>query len=784
MTQSDARSLAVLPERPVRRARHSRPAHLLALPEAAALDLDEAKLLEPVVRPGSVSRTPLVNRLRVAGSCPVVTLLAPAGYGKTTLLAQWAGRDERAFAWVSVEESDDAMLLLRQVAAALSRVRAIHASVPRALDARSRSVRVATRRVASAWFASERPLVLVLDEVQLLRSKECADVVAALVRHVPDGSTLVLSGRTMAELPVARLRAAGRIVELGVDELALSRREAQLLLGNAGVEVAESDASELIDRTEGWATGLYLAAVALQAPRAPGDAEEFAGDDRFVADYFRSEYLAHLRPTEIRFLTRTSVLDRMCGPLCDAVLEGKGSARKLETFDKSNLFVVPLDRHRGWYRYHRLFRDLLRAELEQREPGLVKALNRRAASWCEANGLAEAAIGYASAAGDTNTVARLVSALALPAYHGGRIATIETWLDHFLADDRRLARYPAVAVLGAWVNAVHGRGAAAERWLRVAENAKAKWALPDGSTSIEPWLALFRAALCRDGPEQMLLDADAAVHGLAAESEWRPTALLLRGVALLLLGDDAGADRSLADAVEAAEGVGALDTQVVALGERSLLADFHGHRADAKAHGVAARALVDAGGLHDYPTTAIGLAASARAELHAGNWERARAALEQANRFRPELTHALPWCSVQTLLELARAHLALLDAAEAESLLCEADEVLRRRPELGVLAEQVIEVHLETAAVLEARVGRASTLTPAELRLLPLLATHLSFREIGEHLYVSRNTVKSQAISVYRKLGVSSRSGAIERAADLGLVDLPAASSVNFTLTG
>jgi LuxR family maltose regulon positive regulatory protein len=784
MTPAGARSSAVLREPPALRGQRTHRAQLIEWPQAVGVDLDAARLLEPVARPESVSKTALVNRLRVAGTCPVVTLLAPGGYGKTTLLVQWASRDERPFAWVSVQEGDDAILLLRHVAAALSRIQAIDASVPRALGARGQSPRSALQRVAAALFTSECPLVLVLDDVQLLRSQECVDAVAALVEHVPDGSTLVLAGRTVGELPVARLRAAGRLLELGVEELALNRREAQLLLRNAGVEAKESHASEIIDRTEGWAAGLYLAAVSFQDAGARFDAEVFAGDDRFVADYFRSEYLAHMRPTEVRFLTRTSTLDRMSGPLCDSVLDGKGSARKLETLEKSNLFVVPLDRHRGWYRYHRLFRDLLQAELEHREPDLVPALNRRAASWYEANGSPEEAISYASAAGDTDTVARLVGTHALPAYHSGRIVTVESWLDHFPDDDRGLSRYPAVAVLGAWVHALRGRPAAAERWLRAAEAGKSKRALPDGSTSVRPWLALIRAAMCRSGAEQMVADAEVAVRELPVESQWRPIALLVRGVALLLLGDDAGADRYMAEAVDAAESVGAMDSQVVALTERSLLAELRGDLADAKAFGLEARALIDACGLDDYPTIAIELAASARAELRAGSWDTARADLEQANRLRPELTHALPWYSVQTLLELARAHMTFLDLSETRSLLSEVDEILRRRPDLGVLSAQADELRAESDAAVEARDGRASTLTPAELRLLPLLATHLSFREIGEHLYVSRNTVKTQAISVYRKLGVSSRSEALERAADLGLVEPPTVSLSEFILTG
>ena len=777
-------SSAILQELPAHRGRRPHRGQLIEWQPVAGPDIDEATLRVPLVRPGSVPRTALVNRLRVAGSCTVVGVVAPAGYGKTTLLAQWASRDERPFAWVSIDESDDPILLLRHVAAALSRVQAIDPSVLESLGARGQSTQSAIRRVGSALFSSDRPLVLVLDGIHLLRSRERAAVAAALVERVPDGSTLVLAGRAMPELPVARLRAAGQLFEFGVDDLALSRREAQQLLRHAGVEDPEIDASRLVDRTEGWATGLYLAALSLQAAGVRRDVDEFAGDDRFVADYFRSEYLSHLRPAEVRFLTRTSVLERMSGPLCDALLEGTGSARRLETLAKSNFFVVPLDRHRGWYRYHRLFRDLLQAELEQRERELVPALNRRAAVWCDANGSAEEAIAYASAAGDIDTVARLVGVRALPAYHSGRIATIECWLGHFGEDDLKLARYPAVAALGAWMHALRGRPATAERWLRAAEDGRAGRELPDGSTSIGPWLALLHAAMCRDGPEQMLSDAEAAVQGLAPASQWRPTAVLVRGAALLLLGGDAGADAGMAEAVDAAESVGATDVQVVALAVRSLLAEARGDNADARAFGLAARALVDERGLQDYATSALGLVASARAELRAGSWERARADLERANLLRPALTHAIPWYSLLALVELARAHMALLDMSEARSLLSEADEILRRRPALGVLFERTRELRAEADAVYEARKGRASTLTPAELRLLPLLATHLSFNEIGERLYVSRNTVKTQAISVYRKLGVSSRSEAIERASDLGLVDSPTLTPQDFTLAG
>jgi len=729
-------------------------------------DLDEARLLAPIARPGSVSRTALVNRLRVSSLPPVVTLLAPAGYGKTTLLAQWAGRDGRCFAWVSMDEDDDdPLLLLRYVAAALWRAGRIDSSVLDAVGSTGRSSGRVVRLLTSALLSIVDPLVLVLDNVHLARSRQCAEVVAALAEHIPAGSTLVLAGRALPRLPVARLRASGRLLEIGAAELALSRREADLLMRGAGVELAAADVAELTDRTEGWAAGLYLAALS-----HPSEG------DRFVADYFDFECLSRLSPQDVRFLTRTAVLESMCGPLCDMVLEAKGSARKLQSLERSNLFLVPLDQRRMWYRYHHEFRDFLRTELLRREPELVAALNRRAAAWCEVNGEAEAAISYAHAAGDVDLLARLVGAHALRVWSAGRSATVETWLGWF-DDTTGLEKYPAIAVLGAWVHALRGRPAASERLLAVAESVAVEEALPDGSASVRPWIAVLRAATSSNGVEQMRSDAEVALQELGPASRWRSTALLLRGVAQLLLGDNERAEASMADAAEAAESVGATPSRVVALAEWSMLAAARGDEAGAETLAVQARALVGEHQLDDYLRSAIAFAVSARRELYRGNLERARAELEKAHALAPRLTHALPWYAVQTSLELARAHLALLDVDGAVALLTEADAILRRRPGLGVLAGHARELRAEVDRVAERHQGRTSTLTAAELRLLPLLATHLSFREIGEHLHVSRNTVKTQAISVYRKLGVSSRSEAIGRAVQLGLVDGPAAPS-------
>ena len=202
-----------------------------------------------------------------------------------------------------------------------------------------------------------------------------------------------------------RLRAGGEIVEIGIDDLAMNNAEARSLLEQAGVELSDDDLRKVIERTEGWPVGLYLAALAL---RGGGSRQRagipFAGDDRLIAEYLRAEVLDHMTTDEVLFLTRTSVLDRMSGHLCDAVLEGTGSADALESLAHSNLLLVALDRQGEWYRYHHLFRDLLRAELARREPELIATLQIRASDWCEANGLRELAIDHAQAGSDASRV--------------------------------------------------------------------------------------------------------------------------------------------------------------------------------------------------------------------------------------------------------------------------------------------------------------------------------------------------------------------------------------------
>lgn len=375
-----------------------------------AIDLVRSKLRPPPLRRVTVRRTSLIERLRRDDSGPIVSVITPAGYGKTVLLSQWAEGDAQAFAWVSADERDnDPRVLLAYVAEALDAIEPVDDLVFDALASSASSVPGSVvPRLGSAFADFSTPVVLVVDDVHLLRNPECRDALSVLADHVPLGSRLVLAGRDQPPLPVARLRAEGRILEIGPGDLALTVQEATRLLRDAEVTLSPSEVAALYQQTEGWAAGLYLAAQAIRAGGSPEVVASFDGADVFVAEYLESEFLNLISPRHRDFLVRTAVLERMCGPLCEAVTRLPGSAADLGDLAGSNVLLVPLDHQGEWYRYHHLFRDMLIAQLQRSEPQLIPVLRRRAADWCLRNDLHEAALDYSMAAEDVEAVAHLV----------------------------------------------------------------------------------------------------------------------------------------------------------------------------------------------------------------------------------------------------------------------------------------------------------------------------------------------------------------------------------------
>jgi LuxR family transcriptional regulator, maltose regulon positive regulatory protein len=736
-------------------------------------DLLASKLRRPVVRPGTVRRVSLIERLARRKSCPIVSVVAPPGYGKTTLLSQWAERNGQSFAWVSVDEGDnDPKVLLTYVAEALDAVDPIDGRVFDALASPVSSVPGSVvPRLGSAFSAMTSPVVLVLDDVHVLHNRECRAALSVLADHVPAGSRLALAGRAGPPLRVARLRAEGRILEIGPEHLALTSDEASSLLRNADVALSEDEMAELHRRTEGWPAGLYLAALYLRegGPLASA-AVSFGGADRLVSQYMESEFLARISRRQRVFLTRTAVLERMSGPLCEAVLELGGSAVTLAELARSNLLLVPLDRRGEWYRYHHLFRDMLLAELERLEPGLVPVLRRRAAGWRVRNELPEEALEYSMAAGDVDAAAGLVEKLVVPAHRQGRVPTVRRWL-RWLEDRGGIGGHPMAAVLAALFCALTGRPVEAERWADMVD----RWQYQDparpGDPSTEAWAAVMRTFLCRRGVEQMRADADEAVWRFAAQSFVTPAPVFLQGIARVLCGDLDGGDASLEDGVSVGEKVGAHEDVAIALCERSLVAIARGEWGRAEALAERARTVLRRAGIEESYATPLLSAVQARSAIHRGDVPAARQRLVSAQRLRHLLTYALPYFAVQARIELIRVHFALSDLAGARTLMREVDGLLRRRPDLGYLAGEARALRAQLAKERGSSAPGASALTGAELRVLPMLSTHLSFPEIAGEMFVSPHTIKSQAMSIYRKLGASSRSQAVARSRELGLLE-------------
>jgi LuxR family maltose regulon positive regulatory protein len=732
-----------------------------------SFELQESKLHPPWPGQGVVPRTALLERLLAAPMTRLLCVAAPPGYGKTTLLTQWAQR-KSGVAWVSLDRRDnDPVVLLSYLAVALDRVEPIDSGVFQTLASPGAATpaRLVPRFVAGLS-SMTRPVSVVLDNLELLANQDCLDAVAEVALRLPAGSQLALASRARPSLPEALSRPRGQLVEVGPDELAMDGEEARALLEHAGVRLSDAQVAELLDRTEGWPVGLYLASFAAAAEGRPAAAgAAYAGNGHAAAGRPPAALLARLSEPTVTFLTRTAVLDQLSGPLCDAVLQVSGSEQVLESLAGSNLLLVEVDRRNRWYRYHQLLRDLLLAELERREPELVPVLHGRAAAWYEGRGLPELAVDHSQAAGDADRVARLVTALAFAAYAGGRVETVRRWFGWF-EDQGLVDRYPRVAVLGAQMEALLGNPSSAERWAAAAERGLGSAA---ADVTLDASMAVLQTLLCHDGMAGMRADAAAAWAGLAPDSPWRATALLMEGISHLLDGQPDEAEPILARVDGVADHFGATPAAAAALGQRAIIAMERRQWKQAGRLAERGLAVLAAGHLDDYVVAAFVHTVAARVALQQGDPARAREHLAHAVHLRPLLTEAMPHRSVQTLIELARAYLALDDVAGARAVLRQADEIIRRRPDLGVLPEQAADLRATLDRIGQGTFG-ASSLTAAELRLLPLLSTHLTLLEIGERLHLSRNTVKTQAVSIYRKLGVSSRSDAMQRVRELGLL--------------
>ena len=729
-------------------------------PERATRTLD---------RRGQVRRSQLLARLdAVSDRAPVIVLAAPAGYGKTTALRQWVTTGRRPAGWASLDPSDDDPARLAGHLA-----RALH-ELPMPAATADRLARIPATGPATApalLLPSVRelrgPALLVLDNVQDVLSPESVALLRAVFERAdPHGLQVAVASRSRHALALAGLPAGAGHAELGREELQFSEAESRQLL-STGARFEPGTVRAVQRRTEGWVAGIYLAALAgRQDTSGAGEAEAIGGDDVFIADYFRDELLSAEPPESVRFLLWTSVLERMSGPLCDALLDRTGSAVRLADLERRGLFVVPLDRDGEWYRYHQLFREMLLSELRRREPGEEFRLHRRAAAWYEQEGRPEPAVTHALAGRDELTAARLINGLALDLPSGKRLAGMRGWLGRL--DDDTLIACPPVAVTAAWIWALSGDPVRAQASVLRAEKAVVAGPLPDGSSSLDSAVATFTALSCPLGVDRMVEDARTAVRLEQPGSPWRSTALVALGVAHVLTGQPAG--RELAAAAEPGPD-GQRLAAALAHAELALLALEQGERG-AEAHARASRDLVESGQLRESVLAMLTYAVCAWVAARRSDVEAARRLAGAAQRLGADPSPAaFPWLGAQVAVVLGRVSLELGDLVAARMRVDEARQHLSRLLTDGILQVRVQDlVDRLSRHDGGVRASTAMSLTAAEVRVLQLLPTHLSLGEIAEELHVSRNTVKTQVAATYRKLGAATRTAAVERGRELGLL--------------
>ena len=729
----------------------------------------------PPVRRSLVPRPGLIEPLRASEAHKLTLICAPAGFGKTSLLAGWAETswEDRPFAWFAIDKADDDPKLFWTYA--IESLRVIDASIgvhsaemlrapgPPLLD-------LVILELINEIAAADRRMVLVLDDYHVITDPEIHQSVTLLVEHLPAVLHLAVTTRSEPPLPLARWRGRGELIELDAARLRFSAEEAEAFLNDLlGLSLDRADVTTLRERTEGWPAGLYLAALSVRG-RASRHAfiAQFAGTDRYVIDYLGEEVLRGQQEDMRAFLLRTSVLDRLCAPLCDAVTGTAMSARLLREIERSNLFLVPLDTTREWYRYHHLFRDLLAHEVQAHDASLLPELHRRAARWLLEAGFIPDGIQHTICAGDVGHACELIACHWAGFLGVGDDRTVAAWLESLPGD--ALMADARVCVAGAMVALSLNRLDEVEGWVRKAEQARQPGPSLDGFGSVRSGVAFVRASfglgtgdLAVGGPA-----AQQAVALLSRASPWRQLALCSLGIAAYLTGQpDEGVE-----ALEEGRRIGRIPGMGINLD--LVLGSLAGIRAGQgqleEGWRLADEALAGAAG----PASehwGYGLAHLARATILAQRGHLAEADAG-AVRALELLRRGWPIFVAAGLPAQASIKHGLGDRHAARALLGEARRIVGDCPNPGIVPDLIdaTERRMRTGPSRRAAGPVVEPLTQREITILRMLSGNLSQREIGQELFVTFNTVKFHTKSIFRKLGVSTRAEAVARARELDLL--------------
>jgi LuxR family transcriptional regulator, maltose regulon positive regulatory protein len=741
-------------------------------------DLGAPLLRTKLVVPSSprlVVRENLIGRLSEGLSLPLTLVYGPAGSGKTMLVAQWGASagDGRPVAWLSLEADDnDPARFWMYVVEAL---RSVAPGIGDASLALLRAPGVNLVEEALPTLINEladvsEQFVLVLDDYQAIEDERIHEGMVSLIEHLPASLRIVMTSRVEPPLRIGTLRARAQLNEIDAGQLRFSLSEAESMLNDVhGLDLTPDTVKRLHDRTEGWAAGLYLAVLSM---RGRDDASRFVasftGSDRRVVDYLAAEVLGKQREAELDFLLHTSVLESFCAPLCDAVTGARDSRERLDQIERVNYFLIPLDPRHEWYRYHHLFGELLRHELERREPQRAAELHDRAGRWFLDAGMVSEAIGHLTSAGELDVASELIDNHWLAFTNAGQRETVARWMDQlprgYIVSNGRLCLAQARTALTV------GERDQVLRWVDLATQAPTN--NPSDDAELGEELTVVGAAA-----RQMLGDmrqAEQLARRLApldGSSVWDSLAACVLGTSARFFdaNDDA---QALFDTALKLGGSRNFIVSMLSLGRLALIAADRGNWRSCAAKVEAAFDVVRANGLEEYWICTSAHVARGWLLRHDRRPTEARAELERAVSLARRGAGLVEWCyALMSLAELLRE---LGDRRAARELVVEARELLSRCPEPGTLAPRLVE-QAESALRLVVDVSGArpvvtDELTAREEAVLGLLPTGLSAREIAGELGISRDTVKTHTKRIYQKLGVSSRRDAVARGRDLGLL--------------
>ncbi len=725
------------------------------------------KFQPPTVHAHAVPRTELLARLRSGADRKLALVACPAGFGKTTLLAEWrkAAPTTSPIAWLSLDESDnDPVTLWSYAIEALRRVCPGVGDLAVAELVGSASIEdVVLPRLVNELDGNAE-VTLILDDFHRLSSSEARDSVAWFIDHAPPSFQLVLSTRREPSLSLAALRAHGDLLELRADDLRFTSEEAESFLNaRLGLSLAPEDVADLVKRTEGWPAGLYLAALSLRGvDDSHAFVQGFGASNRHVVDFLVDEVLDADDPAMQELMLHSSILERICGSLCDAVQEREGTAAMLEALARSNLFLTPLDDRGEWYRFHHLYAQLLRVQLDRREPGLAPTLHRRAYAWHLDHGTTDEAIHHAIEAAAFAEAAELIEGSWVYYANVCRFASVLAWLqrlpDEVLRSDARLL------LVQAWVLSLSAREEEAARAIAAVEALAnlADGPLPDGFSSIESSVTTLRAVLPWGDVGAQLEYGLRAAELEGPESPWRPVACWAVGMGRYFHGEFDQADRWFEECVTLAP---ASEQWLVAgssLAYRSLIAGEQDRHEDQQRLAEQATELARDRGLEEVDgevPLALGVSLAA-----AGKLANALPLIEKS--LAVLRSWGQPIDLVKALIREASVLRALSDRERAAAAIHEARSILDTCPDPGILRGRLEALEGSTRSP----AAEGDELSERELEVLRLLSGSLSEREIARELYLSHNTVHTHTRSIYRKLGVSSRADAVAQARHRGLL--------------